>query len=261
MNQTIHGMTRLHLADCVSTQDYLAQRLEEMAPLFPVCITADEQTGGRGRWNRVWHSPRGLGLYLSWGFQLERPEALPWVPLAAGLAVCRALGVRRWNAARIKWPNDILIRDRKLAGILSESRTLRENIVCLCGIGLNVNQRKEDFPEDIRGRAVSLRMLTGREHSREILLGRLCHQLQRVHGRLEKGEFPGLLRAVRRRTRWMKGRPLRFHVRDSWVAGTAQGLAADGGLMLRRNDGGQEILYSGEVEMAPGRDAGGLIPR
>ena len=245
-NSTHH----IHLDQCPSTQDYLRNHLEELKPLFPVCVTAESQTGGRGRENRSWHSPPGLGLYLSWGFRLERRESLSWVPLAVGVAVAET--IEHFCPSRrlqLKWPNDILIQGLKIAGILSESRLFTDGALCLCGIGINLDHHKQDFPEELRNRATSIRMSCDARHSPREVLEPLLNRLEAVMTHLEKGRLRHLRSRVRRRTRWMRTTPLTFHQGGLRKEGRFRGIAPDGGMILLDALGKKEICYSGEVEV------------
>jgi len=261
MTGHLNPIRHIRLGHCPSTQEYFRNHLEELMPLLPVCVTADAQTGGRGRENRSWHSPPGLGLYLSWGFRLNRREALSWVPLAVGVAVAEAIeNLCRSGRLQLKWPNDILIRNRKVAGILSESRLFRDAAVCICGIGINLNQRGEDFPGELRERATSIRISCGFSHSPDDMLEPLLYRLESAVTQLEKGRFRRLRSRVLRRTRWMRSTPLSFNQGGVRKRGRYDGIAPDGGMILVDEQGRKETCYSGEVIVEP-YDAGGTIHR
>jgi len=241
---------RFHMHECVSTQDYLRTHIEELAHHLPICITSTSQTGGRGREGRSWHSPPGLGLYLSWGFLLQRREALPWVPLAAGEAVAASLETFcKGHEIRLKWPNDILIRGCKAAGILSESRITAAGALCMCGIGINLNHRETDFPPELRRQATSLRLICGNTLLPETVLERILRNLSRIHQQLEAGRFRRLRAKIRRRTRWMRSTPLAFRQAGVLRKGHFGGIASDGGMILITESGLKETCYSGEVSL------------
>src|SRR5215469_12987940 len=149
---------------------------------------AEEQTAGRGRGSHKWHSERGSGIYCS---VILRPQITPsdtlWLSLIAAVAVQDAVREVTGHATDIRWPNDLLVNDKKFCGILTELSTeagrVRHAIV---GIGINVNQQA--FPDELRDVATSLRLETGREWSRVELTAALLKSLDR--------EYRGLLRAV-----------------------------------------------------------------
>ena len=143
-----------HHARLGSTSDRLKEKAREGAPEW-AAVLADEQTGGRGRQGRAWASPPG-GLYIS---VLLRPPSAPasLIPLAAGVAVVEALR-ERGVSAELKWPNDVLARDRKLAGILTEASSSSSGLDwVVLGLGVNLVTPPESLPEDLRATTASVR--------------------------------------------------------------------------------------------------------
>lgn len=144
-----------------STNDDLRTLAAEGAPEGTVLV-AGHQTRGRGRLGRVWHSPRGTGLYAS---VLLRPtediDRIGRYGLAAAVAACAAGRAAAGDAVTIKWPNDLVAGGRKLAGILAEMRMGADGAELVIGFGINVSQRPQDFPEEIRDRSTSLLLLGG----------------------------------------------------------------------------------------------------
>lgn len=149
-----------------STND-LALRMAAGGEPEGTVIFAEEQTAGRGQYGRSWHSPRGLGLLFSVILRpprrLMEPGALTLFTAEVMCEASHRLGAVR---ARIKPPNDILVEGRKLCGILIESRWGRD-VFCVVGVGYNVLHQDEDFPPEIRERATSLSLETGRSWQRE----------------------------------------------------------------------------------------------
>ena len=241
-------ITRIHLETCHSTQEFLRENLDRYLPDFPICITANTQTRGHGRRDRSWHSAPGLGLYMTWGFQLQQREMLHWVPLIAGIAVSETLERSGKVPVQMKWPNDLMVSGRKVAGILSESRVFAENCICCCGIGINLNHSVADFPADLREKATSLAMVSAKNHfNPDRFLTRLCGRL--IHWRrvLETGSSERIRTAVNLRIRWMVGSRITFRQDHAMIRGTVAGISADGGLILELSDGKRESFFSGEV--------------
>ena len=134
-------------------------------------VGADEQTAGRGRYGRVWHSEPGSGLYVSEVLRLRLPPAdLPAVTLTLGLAVAEAILNTTGIPCDLRWPNDVMVAGKKCAGILVQ---LQDDAV-IAGIGVNVNQTV--FPEELQPLATSLRIVSGREQSRDALFENLPRQ-------------------------------------------------------------------------------------
>ena len=143
-------------------------------------VLAGQQTAGRGRMGRSFQSPAGLGLWMS---VLLRPtcppERLPPVTALTAAACAGAIREVRGAEVGVKWPNDLVLDGRKLCGILTELESGGEGLALVIGIGLNVSQRREDFPPELRETAGSLAMLTGREVPREALAGAILAECRR----------------------------------------------------------------------------------
>jgi len=241
-------ITRIHLGTCLSTQEFLRENLDRYLPDFPICITAGTQTRGHGRRDRFWHSPPGLGLYMTWGFQLQRRKMLHWVPLIAGIAVSETLERSGKVPVQMKWPNDLLVYGHKVAGILSESRVFAEKCVCCCGIGINLNHSVADFPAELREKATSLAIVSAKKHfNPDRFLTRLCGRLIHWHQVLETGSSERIRTAVNLRMRWMVGSRITVHQDHAIIRGTIAGISGDGGLILELSDGKRESFFSGEV--------------
>src|SRR4051794_27504266 len=218
------GTPRLHLRVTDSTSDRAKRLAADGAP-HGTLVTAAEQTAGHGRQGRTWSAPAGEALLMS--VVLRRwPELLP---LASAVAVAEAIG----DDAMIKWPNDILVGDRKVAGILVESR-VQEGWAVL-GIGVNVAVR--EFPDELRETAAWLGRAPG---DIEPLLAELLPGLDRWIA----APAADVLDAWRARD-GLRGRPVR------WAAGqgTAAGIDGDGRLVVELTGGGTTALDAGEVHL------------
>jgi BirA family transcriptional regulator, biotin operon repressor / biotin---[acetyl-CoA-carboxylase] ligase len=220
------GRPRLHLRETGSTNDRARELAAAGAP-HGTLVTAGAQTAGRGRQGRAWAGPPGRALLMS----LVLREAHPLLPLAAAVGVAEAVG----EEARIKWPNDIQLDGRKVAGILAEGRP-QEGWAVL-GIGVNVAIRIEDLPPELHGTAGTL----GREPSDvEPFLANLLRSLERALG-LAPAD---LLDSWRARDALL-GREITW----SGGSGTAAGIDGEGRLVVELQDGGRTALDAGEVHL------------
>lgn len=219
---------------CPSTQDVL--RADRGLPHGAVAVT-EHQTSGRGREGRPWEDVAGKSLLLS--LLLRPPAGTPSQQLAlvAGLAVAESVEERR-DAAGIKWPNDVLLGGRKVAGVLLEAS---EGAV-VCGIGVNVAQRDEELPSGLAMPAGSLLGVTGTAPDRANLLISLLEILELRYDAWCRSGLAPLLDELESRN-VLRGR--RVEVGDE--AGTAGRIAADGRLTLERDDGSTVLVGSGEV--------------
>jgi BirA family biotin operon repressor/biotin-[acetyl-CoA-carboxylase] ligase len=220
------GRPRLHLRETGSTNDRARELAAAGAP-HGTLVTAAAQSAGRGRQGRQWSAPAGAALLMS----LVLRDAHPLLPLAAAVGVAEAVG----EQAAIKWPNDVLLEGRKVAGILAESRP-QEGWAVL-GIGVNVAVRVEDLPPELHDTAATL----GRDPSEvEPFLVTLLTSLERSMA-LTPGD---LLDAWRARDALL-GRTI------TWTAGSgkAAGIDGEGRLVVELPDGGRTSLDAGEVHL------------
>ena len=159
------------LAETDSTNAEISRRLADHPPEQGLIVLADSQTDGKGRLGRTWHSAPGTGIYISTLIRPNLPpEQLPILTLMAGLATVKAVNEFTSNRAQLKWPNDLLLNGKKIAGILCEYYP--KNIpAVIIGIGINVNQTQ--FPTEIKEIATSLKLETGEEINRTALIKQL----------------------------------------------------------------------------------------
>lgn len=180
----------VHVYDSTRSTNDVAARLAAAGPGSDgLVVTAEEQSGGRGRQGAVWFGSRGESLLVSVVHWAEsRADTAAEITLAAGVAMAEALAEAARVRAGIKWPNDVEISRRKVAGILverpggnevgSRGDGLGRKAAYIIGIGVNVNQTAERFPEEIAGRATSVREATGQIMDRTLLLERLLDRLE-----------------------------------------------------------------------------------
>jgi len=206
-------------------------------------ILAEEQTAGRGRFGRPWLSPPGENLYLT---LIMRPEMerLSSLSIITPLAVCLAVEETTGLYCHIKWPNDILIGERKLAGVLIESALAGDEVhYALIGIGLNVNLDVEVYP-DIAEIATSLKRELGREIPREQVLATLLNRFEEQYAGPPEIAFA----AWQERLETL-GRQIRVRIGDEVEEGLAEEVDAKGSLILRRADGSRLTIPAGEVTL------------
>ncbi len=204
-------------------------------------VVAEEQTAGQGRLGRQWYSARGLGLYCS--LVLAPPsqtDSPPVLTLALGLAAQEAIQRYAGISCDLRWPNDVLIGDRKCAGILVQL----EGGKVIAGIGVNLNHRR--FPPELAAVATSLRLATGREHSREDLLRHLLPAVDTyIKLVAEEGPDP-ILRLFSQASSYVYGR----RVVAGALEGVTDGLDASGFLWLRTGRGRRRLIRAGNLRPA-----------
>jgi BirA family biotin operon repressor/biotin-[acetyl-CoA-carboxylase] ligase len=213
-------------------------------------VMAEEQMSGRGRLGRTWKAPSGTSLLFS---VLLRPKAgltdSCKLGLIAALAVRRTLFEVAVLPSTIKWPNDVLVQGRKVCGILAETATSAgpgSMPALVLGIGLNVNQERDDFPDEFRDQATSLRIETGRKQSRLPLVLKLLGSLEELYLAFEQNGFAPL-RDELRQSSAVIGKRVTVQVGAYTLEGTVEDLDDEGRLLMRLDTGSTTILTSGEV--------------
>jgi BirA family biotin operon repressor/biotin-[acetyl-CoA-carboxylase] ligase len=214
---------------CESTQLLLGPDDPEGA-----VAVADYQTAGRGRLGRTWQAPPGTSIHCSIALHPPPQRSAPELTLVGALAAAEAIEVVTTLAAQIKWPNDVMLNRRKVAGVLGE---LRGGVVVL-GIGINVGQTRAQLPPDARQQAGSLRTVTGSTYDRADLLGSLLFRLERIYDEWRHGGVEDLFVEIGPRD-FLRGR----RVTVDGVEGLAEGIDREGRLLVA----GRRI-ESGEVE-------------
>lgn len=213
-------------------------------------VLAEEQSAGRGRSGRSWHSEKTSGIYVT---VLLRPEisplVAPLITLLAGLAVRDAVLEETGLAPDLRWPNDLLIAGKKFCGILTEMHAETDRVhFVVVGIGVDVNHTR--MPEQLAGLATSLRMVTGRSHSRLQLLVRLLRNVETYYNRfLAEGPEPILTRFTETSS-FAQGKRVRISTATETYSGVTDGLEPNGLLRVRRDDGRLAIVVSGDVAEA-----------
>jgi BirA family transcriptional regulator, biotin operon repressor / biotin---[acetyl-CoA-carboxylase] ligase len=213
-------------------------------------VIAEEQTGGRGRAGRSWHSEKTSGIYMS---ALLRPQispiVAPLITMVAGLAVRDAVQEETGVAADLRWPNDLLAEGKKFCGILTEMYAEPSQIrFVIVGIGINVNHAA--MPAELAGIATSLRILTGKPQSRLQLTVRLLRHLETYYNRfLAEGAQP-ILNRFTEVSSYARGKRVRIVTADESYVGTTDGLESNGLLRVRRDDGRTAVVISGDVSEA-----------
>jgi BirA family transcriptional regulator, biotin operon repressor / biotin---[acetyl-CoA-carboxylase] ligase len=231
------------LPEVGSTNDWLKGRAREGAPEWSV-VVADRQSAGRGRLGHTWSSPPG-NLFLS---VLVRPRfpALTLIPLAAGLAVAEALPTL---AARLKWPNDVLVGGRKLAGVLAEAISGAGGVESVVvGIGVNVMLKPEDLPPPLQGSATSWLMETAEPREPLEVAAAVLGRLSVWYHALAGGQGAALVAAWRERSVPWWGRGVVARHGDQDVRGIARGVSEAGALLIELADGSQREILAGEVQ-------------
>jgi len=223
-----------------------ATRLAEAGCEPGTVVVADEQTAGQGRHGRRWHSEPNAGLYVSIVLRPDlAPDSLPVLTLALGLAAADAIAEAASLHCDLRWPNDLMLDGRKVAGILVQLL----DSAAIAGIGINVNHSA--FPADIAAEATSLRIAAKRPHSREQLLVALLNAVDRYQSILTGADGKQrILSMFSLRSSYASNKRVKVEQGSAVVEGTTAGLDASGFLILRKDDGTEDLVLAGGVRPA-----------
>lgn len=211
-------------------------------------LLAERQLAGKGRLGRRWESPAGVNLYCSVVLRPELPPyEAPQLTFLSAVAVARAIKITTGLQPAIKWPNDLLINGRKVAGLLNEmnAETDRVGFVIL-GIGVNLNMRADQFPPDLRTPATSLLLESGAPVSRQLFVVQLLRELDQEYRRFQQEGFGPV------REEWARycnafGHEVQVEVGGTTLQGPFMGVDHDGALLMKLSDGRVERILSGDV--------------
>lgn len=244
------GVDIVHREEVDSTNRLAAELARKGAPEGTV-VVAESQTAGRGRLGRAWASPAHLNLYLSLVVRPDvAPAAVTSLSLVAAIAVAEAIVATTGLRPGIKWPNDVLLGERKVTGILTEMEAEADRVrFVVLGIGVNLNATPRDFPADLRRTASSLRIAARRRIDRAAFTGVLLGELERVYDRFVAGGFPAV-RAAYERYHCLPGRRVRVGGGGN-PRGVVRGVAPDGALLVETAEGVIGVA-AGEVSLRGG---------
>jgi BirA family biotin operon repressor/biotin-[acetyl-CoA-carboxylase] ligase len=247
---TVVGSRFVCLSETVSTNSD-AFRLAEQGADEGTVVVSNAQSGGKGRLGRRWSSPPGVNLYCS---VVLRPKIMPYeapqLTFLSAVAVARAIELTCGLKPQIKWPNDILIDGKKVAGLLNEMSAETDGInFVILGIGVNLNMTAGQFPADLRHPATSLLLEGGRPVSRAQYAALLFNELDRLYADFLRHGFGPVREEWQARCN-AHGRELTVGDGDrETIRGRFAGIDEDGALLVRRPDGTVERILSGDVRV------------
>lgn len=232
-----------------STNDRVVDMALRGAPEGTVAL-AEEQTAGRGRRGKGWHSPPGVGIWTSF---LLRPRIaghhLPALTLCAAYTLVVAIEETTGVTVNVKWPNDLLIENRKVAGILGEAKTMpREGPCVVIGIGVNVNQEAAVFPLELQNTATSLYVVTGKRISRNLFFCRLVSLFETVYQQFLRDGLAPFLPVLSDRLAW-RGRLVEVSDMTQARTGSVLDIQEDGSLALETEHNTRVTINSGSLRL------------
>ncbi|MDQ0213671.1 BirA family biotin operon repressor/biotin-[acetyl-CoA-carboxylase] ligase [Oikeobacillus pervagus] len=239
---------QVHFVETVDSTQKEAHRISQDGCMEGTLVIAEEQTAGRGRMARNWHSPKYTGIWMSIILKPELPPyRAPQFTLIAAVAIVEAVEEITGIQPEIKWPNDLLIKGKKITGILTELQADADQIHALIiGIGMNVNQ--SEFPKEIEKIATSLAIEKGEKISRALLIQRILEKLEFYYEMyVEEGFYP--IKQLWEKYAISIGKQIIARTINKEIKGKAIGITDDGVLKLKDENGVIHEIYSADIEL------------
>ncbi|NLG89569.1 MAG: biotin--[acetyl-CoA-carboxylase] ligase [Clostridiaceae bacterium] len=250
LNTTVLGRNLIFYDEIDSTNNEL-KRLAANGAAEGTVVVAETQSCGRGRRGRVWNSKPGLGIYMSVLLKPDiSPEYVQVITLAASSAVCSAIMPFIDVKPGIKWPNDILIDNRKVCGILTEMTAEPEKVhSVIVGIGINVNHREDDFCEELKNTAASLRCFSKSDISRSMLAAKVLEELENLYLDFSSNKNADRLLNIWRSFSVTIGYDIIIYQGDKSIKAKTLDVADNGCLLVQTQDGRRQLISSGEISI------------
>lgn len=240
----------IHYEESVDSTQKIAQRLGVDNVPEGTVVIADEQVSGRGRLGRSFQSPKGTGIWMSIILRPRIPLAkTPQLTLIAAVAIVQAIEECTSIVPHIKWPNDILINGKKVTGILTELQAEADRIhSIIIGIGINVNQKKADFPKDLQEIATSLSIEEGNNINRSSLIRAVFSKLEKLYVLYLKKGF-GPIKVLWESYAVSIGKMITARTLNGNIYGKALGITDEGVLLVEDEAGTIHSIYSADIEI------------
>ncbi len=240
---------KIVVCDRIDSTNSEAERLLANGQETPVLVLAREQTSGRGRLGRQWHSPDNGNLYASFAFRPEvSPARLSTFTLWMGLNICECINSFFRIESNIKWPNDIHIDGRKVAGILTEARMDADQTRdVVLGIGLNVNGDTIDWPQELKAIATSIRQETGTAQDINRFTAAIAGRVMLAYEQFVSDSHRTAMKEKWNTYDALEGRSVGLIQGNDKITGIARGIDVHGALILERTDGSKILIRAGEV--------------
>ncbi len=235
---------QIHRYEVVTSTNDVAAQLAEQGADEGCVVVAEAQSAGRGRHGRAWLSPAGAGLYVS-AVLRPRADVVPLVTIAAGVGIAEGIKAATGLDPTLKWPNDVFVGGRKLAGILAEAGSSATGVPHVV-VGFGINVLPAAFPPEVASRATSLEGELGRPIDSHLLLGACLDGLAIRYADLRSARAASVADAWRARAATMLRRQVEWHLGDTFARGVAESID-DTGALLVRTEAGVVRVISGNV--------------
>lgn len=228
----------------IDSTNRVAEKLCQQSFREGTAVIADSQTEGRGRGTNQWFSPSGENLYFTLLLK-PHPSYLHRIPFIAGLAIARALNELELKID-LKWPNDVVIADRKIGGILVQS-AMEADVMKYAVVGFGINVNTKSFPSNLKDTATSILMELGKAVNRESILAAVLMNFERLYSEMMEASWEDFCRELEKNSTFIKDCEIKVQNHEGVTEGITAGLDAFGGLIVNTIKGAR-VFYSGEVQ-------------
>ena len=238
----------IYLFDAIDSTNDHANKLAKQGAKEGTVVLSESQSKGKGRLGRTWFSPSGANIYLSVILRPQMPTSqITLLTFAAAIAVARAIRDVTGLDADIKWPNDILIKGKKVAGILSEMGAKSDTIrFVVIGIGINVNLDKKDIPSELMDKATSIKIESNNAIDRKNLICRVLENLEKWYNLFERNGANDIIKEWKSLAITI-GRDVKVQSGNSFIEGRAVDIDENGALLIKDRNGVIQKVLSGDV--------------
>jgi BirA family biotin operon repressor/biotin-[acetyl-CoA-carboxylase] ligase len=242
--------TEIHYRESLSSTQKVAHQLANEGTPEGTIVVAEEQVNGRGRLDRSWYSPKHTGIWCSLILRPKiSPQRSPQLTLLAAVGVVRGIEKATGIQANIKWPNDILINNKKVVGILTELQAEADRInAVIIGIGINVNQETEHFPESLRDVATSIAIEKGESCNRALILQEILYEIEQLYDEYLENGF-SVIKTIWESHAVSIGKQITARTLNGTILGRALGITDDGVLIIEDDQGKKHNIYSADIEI------------
>jgi BirA family biotin operon repressor/biotin-[acetyl-CoA-carboxylase] ligase len=247
---TCHNLKKLKLINLLeidSTNNYIKKNHDKLKKSYPIAVFSKRQTRGRGRDDRVWYSNADKGLYCSFGVSIKNINNLNLLSLVIGIAVSEFLSKLTEKKYNLKWPNDILFEKKKIAGILIENIINGEEVISIIGIGININNELDNFPNILRRKTTSLKIIENNYYDINEIKIKLINHVFKWLEILEENHVKRIHNKYYELTEVFIDKNISFHNKDEIINGIYRGIEKNGGIIIEDDMGQKKTFFSGEI--------------
>ncbi len=242
----VEAYSYIDIKSCPSTNDYVKDNLKLLKDNLPLIVSSREQSKGKGRDKRAWESQKDKGLYFTLAFYLEDLQKLSLLPICAGVSLQKTLENLYGLTTTLKWPNDLLCQGKKLAGILCETIIKGNSAFVICGIGLNTEYKKRDFPLELKETAISLLQLKVKNFKKKDFFNLFTKIFEQKLYKQDK-----LIDEFNQCSKELIGKKISFHngnnISQKTITGTYLGLGEKGQCLIKDEKGNIQEYFFGEM--------------